>query len=101
MPDGGTLVTGSEDGSVKIWNSRSGRLLATLLVLPPRSSGLSCAEWVAFTPNGFFEGSRGAGRFLSWTAGDRKHPFEKFKNQFRRPDLLRKSISSTLKLRNP
>jgi len=92
--DGTRLVSGSEDGTVKVWDPAAGRLLATLAVLPGREETVAATDWVAFTPEGHFVGSEGATSAIGWRVGDDVLPFEEFGARFSRPDLVAGALLS-------
>jgi WD40 repeat protein len=58
-PGGRYLATAGGDRVVKLWDSKSGRLLASLVCTVEK-------EWLVFTPGGTVEGSAGAHRLLMW-----------------------------------
>ncbi len=84
--DGRWLVSGSEDGSTRIWTGdHRGELLATLVSL--RES----ADWLVVAPDGLFDGSPAAWNQIMWrfeghTANVR--PVEVFFNEYYAPGLL-------------
>ena len=46
-PDGSTLVTGGDDGNIRLWQLTTGQEIGA-----PMSSGLAPVEAVAFSPDG-------------------------------------------------
>ncbi len=50
--DGQKLASASLDGTVKLWQPRTGKLLATLVQIEPRTD-----RWVVFTPTGYYSAS--------------------------------------------
>ena len=66
-PDGRRAVSAGGDGTVKLWNTESGRLLATLVQVSPRSDA-----WAIVTPQGTYCGSTGTA--LQWKSADGKTP---------------------------
>lgn len=68
-PDGSRLASGGEDGTVRLWDVVSGKLLVTLLALPDE-------EWVLFTPKGRYAASPGAAPYLRRRIGDDLFPIE-------------------------
>jgi WD40 repeat protein len=89
-PDGKTLASGGDDNTLKIWEPNSGRLLATLMVLASKKG--EAIEWIAFTPEGYYNGSAGAARFIRWRVGDQLAPAATYESTFHRPDLVQISL---------
>src|SRR5262249_26964878 len=58
-PDGTRLVTGAQDGTVRVWEAVSGKLLATLLAL-------SEEEWIIYTPEDSYAGSSQVEEYIRW-----------------------------------
>jgi hypothetical protein len=64
----GDLVAGAiADGSVSLWNTSNGRLLAQFYVGIPRSN--SHADWLTITSHGFFQCSKGLLENSHWLIG--------------------------------
>ena len=81
-PDGARLLSGSSDGLVKVWKADTAELLATLI------HGRD-GEWIAFTPEGFFDASKNGARLLSVVRG-----LEVLSSgRLRRPDLVREKLA--------
>jgi WD40 repeat protein len=91
-PDGRTLVSASHDDTVKIWSVPDGRLLVTLQVLPPARHGTIASQWIAYTPEGYYEASGGAERFIRWRVGDRLFSAARYVRIFHRPDLVEQTL---------
>jgi WD40 repeat protein len=84
--DGAQIITGHMDGSVAIWNNASGALVATLVASPD-------GEWVAITPEGFFDASAKGSSLLHVVNGlDVVSIDQVFQNLFR-PDLVREKLA--------
>ncbi len=84
-PDGKQIVTGSEDGSARMWNAQTGELLATMVQL---NGG---ADWLVVTPDGLFDGTPGAWNQILWRFSQNIFdvtPVEVYFNEFFYPGLL-------------
>lgn len=77
---------------MKLWDTASGRLLTTLMTLPPSKEREVSTDWLAFTPEGYYDGSEGAKRFIRWRVGDELFPAERYESTFHRPDLVQKTL---------
>jgi WD40 repeat protein len=84
--NGTRAVTGHADGSVAVWDSKSGALLLTLV------AGAD-GEWVAITPEGFFDASAKGSALLHVVNGLETVTIDQvFQNLFR-PDLVREKLA--------
>jgi WD40 repeat protein len=63
-PGGDTLATAGSDGTLKLWEMPEGRLLITLLVLPPANDHEVSSDWLVYTPDGDYNGSSGSHCFV-------------------------------------
>ena len=78
---GQTVITGSSDGTLRFWDLDTGALLATAVALG--------SEWLAWTPDGLFDGSQQGQRTLfRWRIGDTLHPPSRFQRGFYEPGLV-------------
>ena len=71
--------------SLRIYETVSGRLLKTILVLQTRAGDKPVSAWIAFTPEGYYTGSPEADRLIRWRVGEKLFPAEKFAERFHRP----------------
>ena len=92
-PDGKVLASWDDwSGAVALWDSASGRQLATLLALPRVLQQGDSPEWLAFTPEGYYAGSPNAHHFFFWKVDGQSLPAEAYEKQFHRPDLVQKAL---------
>ena len=90
-PDGKKLATGNHDGWVRLWEAKTARSLVTLRVLPG-GKPQGAKEWIAFTPEGYYNASSGATRFIRWREGNRLLGAKALAGKFRRPDLVAREL---------
>lgn len=96
-PESGQLVSAGRDGTIRVWNSVTGRLHATLLTLRPVKETAAIGEtlaldWLALTPEGFFDSSPGASRVVQWRLGADVFPVEAFERAFRNPAAIKAAM---------
>lgn len=84
--DGRWLVSGSNDGSIRYWDRRNGRLAATF------ATGAD-GRWVIVTEKGFFAASANAGELLSVVRGFEATSIEQMWQSLYAPDLVREHIA--------
>ena len=82
-PDGKFLLSGSWDSTMKLWNPKTGELLATMI-------NFDDGNWIAYTPEGCFDGSEGGMEKIGWTLDMTFYPFKLCKNGFYIPGLITK-----------
>ena len=80
-PDGGVLVSGAMDGSLRIWKLSSRQELVDLFALGP-------TDFVAVTPDQYYRASKSRLQGVSFRVGNQLYPFEQFDLQFNRPDIV-------------
>lgn len=89
------LVSAGLDGTVRIWDAGTGRLRASLMVLPddddnnelPIGRTLS-PDWLALTPEGYYYGSPGADRYVQWRVGTDVFTVDAFEERFARQNIV-------------
>jgi WD40 repeat protein len=88
--DGKHLWTTSRDGSTRLWNTATGKELCTLLSMDGGK------DWLVVTPEGFFDGSPGAWRFVAYrVSGSLKVvDDDATRKQLHRPGLLSRVLKS-------
>jgi WD40 repeat protein len=95
--DGRLLVSGGSYGTTNAWEVATGRLLVTLFTFPESRKGKVVDDWLAYHPDGFYDGSPGIERYLAWRIGGDLRTADSFRVRLHRPDR----IESALKLHRP
>lgn len=80
-----------EHGAIRLWDAKNGRLLSTLIVLDG-TDGQPTPDWIAYTPDGYYDASPGANRYIRWRVGDILWPAEKYGPQYHRPAVLQRAL---------
>ncbi|NUQ63640.1 MAG: caspase family protein [Pirellulales bacterium] len=81
-PDGRQVVTGSEDGTLRYWDIAMGREQVRLIKF------IDDMQWMAVTPQGYYDGSLEACRLVCWRISGDLFPLELYEKTFHRPDLV-------------
>lgn len=90
-PNGRLLLTPGGDGGIVLRQPKSGVALVTLRILPSASDKPS-PDWIAYTPEGYYDASPDAAKFIHWRVGDTLFPAATYQKQFHRPDLVEKAL---------
>jgi WD40 repeat protein len=95
-PDGRLLVSGADYRTTKVWEVATGRLLVTMVTFAESQPGLAVDDWLAFTPDGFYDGSPGIDRYLAWRVGDELQSAAPLGPRLHRPDRLAAALKPPL-----
>jgi WD40 repeat protein len=95
--DGRFLISGGSYGTTNAWEVATGRHLVTLFAFPGTQKDAALDDWLAYTPEGFYDGSPGAERYLAWRVGEDLRTPDSIGEQLRRPDR----VAAILKLPAP
>jgi WD40 repeat protein len=85
-PDGRHLISGSWDTTIRVWEVTTGELLVTVF------AGMG-NEWIALTPEGFFNASVDGAERLSIVRGLEVFGIDQFYRALYRPDLVREKLA--------
>src|SRR5262249_53584187 len=64
--DGRVLVSGGSYGTTNAWEVATGRHLVTLFAFPATQQGRAGDDCLAYSLDGFYDGSPGVERYLAW-----------------------------------
>ncbi len=85
-PDGRRIISSSKDATIRIWNADNGDVLAILI-------SSSDDEWVAITPEGFFDASANGAKLLHVVRGLDTFGIDQVYQSLFRPDLVREKLA--------
>ena len=84
--DGRSLLMGSPDGTASIWDAETGERRVSFIVFDN-------SEWVAITPEGFFDASTNGAKYLTVVRGLDSYSIDQFYDAFHRPDLVHEKLA--------
>jgi WD40 repeat protein len=90
--DGRLLFAGGSYGTTNVWEVATGRHLVTLFAFPEGRNGTAADDWLAYHPDGYYDGSPGVERYLAWRVGDELKTPGSFGAQLHRPDRLEAAL---------
>jgi RNA polymerase sigma factor (sigma-70 family) len=90
--DGRLLIAGGSYGTTNAWEVATGRHLVTLFAFPSTQKGTGLDDWLAYSPDGFYDGSPGVDRYLAWRVGDDLKTPDSLGSQLHRPDRLEAAV---------
>jgi len=82
------MITGSADGTARIWDLKTGKELATVVSLPDNN-------FIFKTPDNYYYCSKAALKLVSFTKDMKFFPFEQFDLQYNRPDIVLERLGMT------
>jgi ankyrin repeat protein/WD40 repeat protein len=80
-PDNRLLASGGGKNETKIWSVRTGKLLVTF-------QAFNDGSWIAYTPDGYYNCSEGASKYITWRIGNRIVEEPKYEAQFLKPEIV-------------
>jgi hypothetical protein len=89
---GNVLARSSMMGMLELWDVARQRTLATFQILPPEKPTEASSDWIVYTPEGYYEASPGAAKFIRWSANGQLFLAAPFEKMFHRPDLVEKAL---------
>jgi WD40 repeat protein len=90
-PNGKVLWTAGS-GVIKAWLVADGSLLVSRVILPHGDA--SGHDWLAFTPQGYYDGTPESERYVIWREGDRFSAPPVFRERFHSADRLREALDA-------
>jgi WD40 repeat protein len=91
--DGRLLVSGGSYGTTNVWEVATGRHLVTLFTFPESREGKGVEDWLAYHPDGYYDGSPGVERYLGWRVGDDLQTPDSLGAQLHRPERIESALT--------
>lgn len=85
-PDGSTLASSGDDGTIRLWDTSASKEKISLL-------SFKGGEWIAITPEGYFDASAKGDQFLNVRIGNKVYGIDQYREKFYRPDLVQLAIA--------
>jgi hypothetical protein len=85
-PDGKTILSGSQDTTTRIWDVETGKEIAQLI-------GFTDGEWLAFTPEGYYNASPKGAQHINVRVGDTVTGIDAYRSTFYKPALVEARLS--------
>lgn len=84
--DGDKIVSSADDSTIRLWNVATGKEIAQLI-------SFDDGEWIAITPEGYYNASANGDRYLNVRAGNNVYGIENYREAFFRPDLVKIALA--------
>ncbi|MDD5169491.1 MAG: caspase family protein, partial [Syntrophales bacterium] len=85
-PDEKSAFSGSYDATTRVWDITTGKELVQFI-------GFAGGEWVAITPEGYYNASPNGDRHLNVQVGGKVYGIDNYRETFFRPDLVKLALS--------
>lgn len=86
--DNKRLMSGSLDGTRRLWNLETGKEMASLV-----NTGKK--DYAIITPKQYYFATKGAKKLIHFVKGDKIYPFNQFDLKYNRPDIIVKSLEAS------
>jgi len=91
--DGRLIFAGDSYGTTNAWEVATGRHLVTLFAFPKNQNGTIVDDWLAYHPDGYYDGSPGVERYLGWRVGEEFETPDSIGERLHRPDRVAAALS--------
>jgi WD40 repeat protein len=93
--DGRLVFAGGSYGTTNVWDAATGNHLITLFAFAGDRRDASADDWLAYTPEGYYDGSPGIERYLAWRVGDELVTPKTLGPQLHRPDRIESALRTS------
>jgi WD40 repeat protein len=90
--NGKLIVSGGSYGTTNLWEVATGRHLVTLFAFSEVKDGAVGDDWLAYTPEGFYDGSAGVEKYLAWRVGEELLTTRDLAGELHRPERVAEAL---------
>jgi len=87
-PDGKYIVSGSLDGTLRLWDISTSEEIAQFITLPDN-------EWVVIIPEGYYNASPNGDKYINVRIDNNVYSIENYRETFFRPDIIKLALSNS------
>jgi len=91
--DGRLIVSGGSYGTTNAWEVATGKHLVTLFAFTNSRGSQVSDDWLAYHPDGFYDGSSGIESYLAWRVGDELQLASALSGELHRPDKIAAALN--------
>jgi WD40 repeat protein len=89
--DGKWIVTGSDDGAVRVWNAETRAEKARFIAF-------NDGEWLAMTPDGYYAASAKGDQYLNVRVGNTVTGIDRYRSAFNKPAVVTARLSNPARM---
>ena len=85
MPAGKSVFSSSFDGTMRLWNTSTGKEIAQFITFPD-------GEWIVITPEGYYNSSANGDKHLNVSIGNNVYGIDQYRATFYKPRIVQAAL---------